>query len=684
MRISVKKLLASLLLLVLLLSLLRSVLAWEIERPLGYVTISKRTENCTTDGMTSVGLGMSINAYFENCPDWGGDDVLSLNVTMNSNTRAGITYDVDYNAPYRWCETAFNTGIVGDDAGAWINMTDPATSVKVPVCFYGGPKSAIYEMLWVCTNGFISFEHNSTSPSSQYMPDSEEPNGVVAALWRDLLVDSESSITYGFYNGFDYFVISWNNVLDKGNNKRQTFQIFLQSATSSEKFAYEQSRIYISYQSVDASTFAYGIEDSEGLKGLGGISSGCLTHRTFKYYQNSNYALLKCLTINFDENDNFAGIWISADDREIKGIHLRHKIPDPPEDLAMTLLLALSGPLILLAAKSGIIVLVMIADIARYVLIPFKSVDLIMKLARLFRSHVEVLDAGDSYEGFGNPALPQGGYITVLTEENVVDASLGIHVLWRFNDLNSCDHSLRISATAQYDEYKKEGIFIGSKNVTTIVDLNVLRDAGNTKATARQVTPGEYLAYVHSTVDVDDFYNVTVPANKWICLTMTMDSTLYADLYLYNPGGQEVGKSEKAGSAAEYISYHAVSSGDYTIKVKASSGEGLYRLEIAIFDFELKVETRLTGGGEITDVKVWVNYELKYSPLAMYTSEADHIVEVESTFIRIIEFDIYEYTFVRWEDHSTTNPRTITIEEDRTLIAYYRVKYVGSILRGGC
>ncbi|NWF86302.1 hypothetical protein HXY32_00565 [Candidatus Bathyarchaeota archaeon] len=42
---------------------LPNVLTWELERPGGTITINERTENATTDGKASVGIGVHIEKY---------------------------------------------------------------------------------------------------------------------------------------------------------------------------------------------------------------------------------------------------------------------------------------------------------------------------------------------------------------------------------------------------------------------------------------------------------------------------------------------------------------------------------------------------------------------------------------------------------------------------------------------
>jgi hypothetical protein len=615
-----KILLAVLLLALLLLPTIPAALAWEMERPNDCVKMYHRAENCSTDGMVSAGLGMSIDYYDEDHPPTGKDQ-LWLNVSMTANARTGITYGVEYDAPYVWWDAPWPTNIVGDDEGAWIDI--PLDYV-LRSRFYGGPSSAEYDRIWVCTNGFVSFQDNYTTRYPTYFPNPAKPNAVIAAFWTDLLVDDQASITYGRVGEYPNFglAISWNNVLNKGNSQRQTFQIFIRDFIN-----YRQSVIYINYKSVVASStpYSYGIEDQEGMKGVGSTTMGDQTRRSFRFFQNSNYALLRCLTIDFDENDDSAKILILQNSEYVRGYNLRYSSPEPADDPTVMFLLALSGPAVLLLGSTlgGVIALVEVAcQVARYVLIAYDAVELVHKFAMLFKEDVEVLDARDSYGSFGNPPINQGAYAKVLTADNVVDASFGICVLWVFTDDDrSQDHSLKVSATVQYDEYDSLNNFLGSNEVTTSTNLNIIHDAGNTINNARCVTTGEYLAYVDDPLDSNDYYycDVTVPANKYIYVTMTpLRECADFDLYLYNAGGQLLSWSIKPGNLTEEIWYVSSIPRNYYVRVNAVVCRGLYTLKIGITD----TPPNPPGGGCPT-LFVWNGMEYAYEVLLNIHADSD-------------------------------------------------------------
>jgi hypothetical protein len=553
------------------------------------------------------------------------------------------------------------------------------------ILFFGGHLSAQYRYVWVCSNGFVSFEDNSTSALPQHMPDHGKPNAIIAALWTDLIVDGSSSITYGKAN--TYFVISWNNVLQKKTNKRQTFQIIIEESSGSR-----QCDIYISWKSINASGFSYGIENQEGSKGNGEYSAGYASEQriTHRFYQNSNYAVVKRLTINFDENDDYATLFLFNDPYFIRGYNLHHTIPESEEDPLLSFLLALSGPAALLATKSGIIAFVVIGTVARYVLIPWTVVDLLIKFARLFTSHVEVLDMRDSYPHHGDPPkppLPQGAYITVIPEDDAVDAALGIaNVLWRFQDDNNHDHALKITAKLNYAVYDKDtGALICEDNVKTSVDLSVVRDAGNDRAHARYVTPSVYLAYVDDPYDKDDYYNVTVPAKKWVEALMTPlgpADLVNFDLYLYNPNGVLVFSSNKSGNQIEYVCYYAGSTGIYSIRVNAppGGGRGLYTLDI-------RISTSPPGGCPFVSVWNGTTYVLDNNLLAASEvsnrADVDDYYKLEQTLVPKREskqFSWYSLQICEFENEHSYIDQVKLVAVDHESDTHVAVSPFGEIL----
>jgi hypothetical protein len=127
---------------------------WTMRRPTEYTPILERVENLYSDGTAAVGLGVNITEYIENSPSFGGFDVVWFRITATGNTREIISYGVS-TTTYMWYEVSNPTYIDEDDESVWISFS---TSVR----FYGGRKSAEYTGVYVCSNGFISFDSDAT------------------------------------------------------------------------------------------------------------------------------------------------------------------------------------------------------------------------------------------------------------------------------------------------------------------------------------------------------------------------------------------------------------------------------------------------------------------------------------------------------------------------------------------
>jgi len=87
----------------------------------------------------------------------------------------------------------------------------------------------------------------------------------------------------------------------------------------------------------------------------------------------------------------------------------------------------------------------------------------------------------------------------------------------------------------------------------------------------------------------------------------------------------------------------------------------------------LTVKTRKTTGSEIFSVKVWIDNVEYNSPVNIALDAGTHVVQVESYFFRN---EWWLYTFDHWEDGSTANPRTVSVDDDMTITAYYTEDYL--------
>lgn len=101
-------------------------------------------------------MGVHVTEYFENSPAFDYKDVLGLRIVATANSREIITYDISTSS-YAWYIVTDPTYVTSDDESKWI-------SFPYPVRFYGGRRSAEYSGVYVCSNGFITFDSNPTDP----------------------------------------------------------------------------------------------------------------------------------------------------------------------------------------------------------------------------------------------------------------------------------------------------------------------------------------------------------------------------------------------------------------------------------------------------------------------------------------------------------------------------------------
>lgn len=120
--------------------------------------------------------------------------------------------------------------------------------------FYGNPKQEVY----VGSNGFITFSpFSENSYSNDAIPDSDNPNDIIAALWDDL--DGSNGNVY-YKNENDRLIIQYDNWGEYSDDGTFDFQIVLNA----------NGKIEIFYKSMtgDLTSVTVGIENADGTDGL--------------------------------------------------------------------------------------------------------------------------------------------------------------------------------------------------------------------------------------------------------------------------------------------------------------------------------------------------------------------------------------------------------------------------------
>ena len=89
----------------------------------------------------------------------------------------------------------------------------------------------------------------------------------------------------------------------------------------------------------------------------------------------------------------------------------------------------------------------------------------------------------------------------------------------------------------------------------------------------------------------------------------------------------------------------------------------------------LTVQTYAIDGPMIENITVWIDDISYSSPVSVNVFGGPHNVTVQSTYYQ----DGYEYKFDHWEDNSTSNSRSITLDSNTIIRAYYNETYFGTV-----
>jgi hypothetical protein len=167
---------------------------------------------------------------------------------------------------YKWIDSDAPGGPVYDwadisaigDTIAFSNTDDGTTPVILPFTFtfYG----IEYDMVNVCTNGFINFDAPYYFYMNTAIPSMLPPNSLISLLWDDLMTDEGTVMSY--YDADNNRFIIQYNVHPFGNFSEQfIFQVHL----------YQNGNILAQYHTAPGPDYGYtvGIESTDGSTGLG-------------------------------------------------------------------------------------------------------------------------------------------------------------------------------------------------------------------------------------------------------------------------------------------------------------------------------------------------------------------------------------------------------------------------------
>ncbi|NGO77012.1 S8 family serine peptidase [Streptomyces sp. YC504] len=157
-------------------------------------------------------------------------------------------------ATYAWISGATKIALSGDENAKTL-------ALPFPVRFYG----VDYTSASITTNGLVNFlEPRLGDYANTALPSAAKPNGVVAAFWDDLTIDSKASVKTATTGtaGERKFAIVWENAAFSGStSQRISFEAVFAEATGS---------ITLQYRSIDANTLEAGAKATVGIENQAG------------------------------------------------------------------------------------------------------------------------------------------------------------------------------------------------------------------------------------------------------------------------------------------------------------------------------------------------------------------------------------------------------------------------------
>ena len=142
--------------------------------------------------------------------DWGGPDMYGY-LWYDSDEVGGPTYS--------WVDIS--------SIGTPVGLDDDSTSIPIDIGFdfdfYGNTFSTVR----VCSNGWVTFTSTSHAYNNTEIPNSSEPNNLLAVFWDDLNPDSGGTV-YSYTDlDNDRFIVSYDGVPHYRNYGALYFQVIL-------------------------------------------------------------------------------------------------------------------------------------------------------------------------------------------------------------------------------------------------------------------------------------------------------------------------------------------------------------------------------------------------------------------------------------------------------------------------
>ena len=173
----------------------------------------------------------------------GGNDSFG-HIWIDSDEPDGPVYD--------WIELAGGNGTVIPISG--LNVTSNPITTGFTFSFYGENFTA----LRVCSNGWVSFNTYSVSYNNTPLPSNLAPRSMIAPLWDNLNMLSDSKLYYLQEN--NRFIVQWDNMYTATGYGPYSFQLIL----------YDNSNIVLQYKNLTNLENAYtvGMQNGQATDGF--------------------------------------------------------------------------------------------------------------------------------------------------------------------------------------------------------------------------------------------------------------------------------------------------------------------------------------------------------------------------------------------------------------------------------
>jgi len=202
-------------------------------------------------------------ADVDNCPNISNVDQQDFDNDGLGDICDNCPADVNVIGYYSFTTVRFNyincfNGTTAIDNG--VNQ-----SVLIPIGFSFDFSNHVYTQVWISSNGYITFDSESSDPANVCLPDENEPNNLIAPFWDDLSAGATVKVLLLGTSPDRRLVIEW---MDAGHGESSgsiTFEMVLYEMNNEIRFQYLDT-VFGQPDYNDGASATIGLEYSDGLE----------------------------------------------------------------------------------------------------------------------------------------------------------------------------------------------------------------------------------------------------------------------------------------------------------------------------------------------------------------------------------------------------------------------------------